>query len=475
MELLKEVIKRHIPNKAVWAYGSRVNWKASEISDLDLVVFGCNSTEIFDLREAFEESDLLTSVDVMDWGSIPENFKKNINRKYVVLQEMTRLEGWRGVKLEEVCEIVGGGTPKTKVSEYWNGKIPWITPRDLSNYSGRYIAKGARSISELGLSKSSAKLLPKGTVLLTTRAPVGYLAISEKAVSTNQGFRSLIPNKETDNLFLFYLLKQNVEYLKSQSEGTTFGELAGSTLKSLSFLFPPLTEQKAIAEILSSLDDKIDLLHRQNKTLENMAQTLFRKWFVEDVRGEWEEKKIGELAGFIKGRKPTRAENIQFECSAPQILIETFDTGKTLYSERDGTVFANSRDTLMVMDGASSGRVEIGFEGILGSTIGLYRVTDEFDYPFFIFCFFKYQEKYIKENTTGSAIPHTDKKLVSSLTLNFPNIKTVGRFDVIAESYFIKKQSNLEEIHTLENLRDTLLPKLMGGKVRIKQEKVLNG
>ncbi len=211
---------------------------------------------------------------------------------------------WKECKLGEVAEIVGGGTPKTKESEYWNGEIAWLTPRDLSNFNGRYISKGERNISKLGLAKSSAKILPKGVVLLSSRAPVGYLAIAKNEVSTNQGFRNLISNSETNNLFLFYLLKNNVEYLKSQSTGTTFGELAGSTLKSLSFYFPPLTEQKAIASVLSSLDDKIDLLHRQNKTLEAMAETLFRQWFVEKAKEDWEDGSLLEVIQLVGGGTP---------------------------------------------------------------------------------------------------------------------------------------------------------------------------
>ena len=88
-------------------------------------------------------------------------------------------KGWKKVKLGEVAEIVGGGTPKTKIKEYWNGDIPWITPRDLSGFKGKYITRGERNISKLGLDNSSAKLLPKGTALLSTRAPVGYLAIAK--------------------------------------------------------------------------------------------------------------------------------------------------------------------------------------------------------------------------------------------------------------------------------------------------------
>ena len=118
---------------------------------------------------------------------------------------------WKECKLCNVAEIVGGGTPKTKVPEYWNGEIPWLTPRDLSNFSGRYISKGERNISKLGLENSSAKILPKGAILLSSRAPVGYLAIALNEISTNQGFRSLIPNSKTNSLFLFYLLKNNVE------------------------------------------------------------------------------------------------------------------------------------------------------------------------------------------------------------------------------------------------------------------------
>ena len=193
-------------------------------------------------------------------------------------------KGWKKVRLGDVADIVGGGTPKTNIAEYWKGDIPWLTPKDLSNIKVRYIRHGGRFISKLGLESSSAKLLPKGTVLLTSRAPVGYLAIAQNNISTNQGFRSLIVKKQYDNIFIYYLLKNNINYLKSQATGTTFGELSGSTLNSLEFLFPPLPEQKAIASVLSSLDDKIELLHRENKTLEAMAETLFRQWFVKEAQ-----------------------------------------------------------------------------------------------------------------------------------------------------------------------------------------------
>jgi len=117
------------------------------------------------------------------------------------------IDGWREVSLGEIGEIVGGGTPSTKKESYYGGNISWITPKDLSTHNERYIFMGERSITEEGLANSSAKLMPKGTVLFSSRAPIGYVAIAGKELCTNQGFKSLIPkNGLADSEFLYYLL-----------------------------------------------------------------------------------------------------------------------------------------------------------------------------------------------------------------------------------------------------------------------------
>ena len=162
------------------------------------------------------------------------------------------------MKLGDVADIVGGGTPKTTVAQYWDGEVAWLTPRDLSGYKDIYISKGERNITDKGLKKSSAKLVPEGTVLLTTRAPIGYVAIAKNEVSTNQGFKSIIVNKEKAlNIFIYYWLKGNVEYLKSRGTGSTFGEVSATTLKGIEIPLPPLKEQQAIAAVLSTCDSMI--------------------------------------------------------------------------------------------------------------------------------------------------------------------------------------------------------------------------
>ena len=155
---------------------------------------------------------------------------------------------WPMVELGEICTVVGGGTPSTSTSAYWNGKIPWITPKDLSNYPYMYISKGLKSITEKGLKESSAKIVPKDTVLLSTRAPIGYVAIAKNSLSTNQGFRSLILNSRCLPEYIYYILKSKTKLLNSLGSGATFKELSGQKIKKIKIPLPSLKEQKAIVK-----------------------------------------------------------------------------------------------------------------------------------------------------------------------------------------------------------------------------------
>ncbi|MGT2907804.1 restriction endonuclease subunit S [Streptococcus dentiloxodontae] len=163
------------------------------------------------------------------------------------------------VKLSELGEIIGGGTPSTKKEEYYGGNIPWITPKDLANFGDRYIKYGNRNITSLGLENSSARILPTGSVLFSSRAPIGYVAIAANNVTTNQGFKSIIPNSNIDSLFLYYLLKFNKNKIENMGSGTTFKEVSASVVKSIEVSIPlEICEQRKIAAILGSIDDKIE-------------------------------------------------------------------------------------------------------------------------------------------------------------------------------------------------------------------------
>ena len=176
---------------------------------------------------------------------------------------------WIECKISDIGTVVGGATPSTNIHEnYENGTIPWITPKDLSTFSGRYIQRGERNITEVGLKSCSTQLLPKNTVLFSSRAPIGYVAIASNDLCTNQGFKSVIPNKNTDPNFLYYLLKYNKERIEGMGSGTTFKEVSGNTMKNITVYVPEDKKvQEKIASILASIDDKIEENERINNNL----------------------------------------------------------------------------------------------------------------------------------------------------------------------------------------------------------------
>ena len=146
---------------------------------------------------------------------------------------------WKECKISDIGTVVGGATPSTKKAEnYEGGNIAWITPKDLSNFSGRYIKHGERNITETGLKSCSTQLLPPNTILFSSRAPIGYVAIAENEVCTNQGFKSIIPNDNIDFLFLYYLLKYKKNFIEHMGSGTTFKEISGNTMKNIQVCVP---------------------------------------------------------------------------------------------------------------------------------------------------------------------------------------------------------------------------------------------
>ena len=179
------------------------------------------------------------------------------------------MDEWIECKISDIGTVVGGATPSTKKAEnFEGGNVAWITPKDLSTFRGRYIQRGERNITETGLKSCSTQILPQNTVLFSSRAPIGYVAIAANEVCTNQGFKSVIPNEATDPLFLFYLLKYNKEKIKDMGGGTIFKEVSGNIMKNIVVKVPSDREiQKKIASILGSIDDKIEENERINNNL----------------------------------------------------------------------------------------------------------------------------------------------------------------------------------------------------------------
>ncbi|SIQ99540.1 restriction endonuclease subunit S [Pontibacter lucknowensis] len=173
-------------------------------------------------------------------------------------------EGWVWIRLGGLGSIVGGGTPKADSPEFFCEEgIPWLTPADLGKHQGKYVTRGRRDITELGLAKSSAQLLPTGSVLFSSRAPIGHLAIASNPISTNQGFKSCVPYILDLNQYIFYFLKKAAKEINENASGTTFKEVSGKEVSAILVPLPPLAEQKAIVARVEELMQKIEELENQ--------------------------------------------------------------------------------------------------------------------------------------------------------------------------------------------------------------------
>jgi len=228
--------------------------------------------------------------------------KKSLKQR--LLTGKQRLAGfsseWRSISIKEMGKIIPGGTPDTLDSRYWNGNILWATPTDITNLTSRYISSTKRQITQLGLKNSSACLLPKGSVLVCTRATICELAIASNAIATNQGFKSVIPNSNFDSEFIYYLFGFNKPKFVRLACGSTFPELSKKDFENIEFLVPDKAEQTAIAQILSCADDDLSKLNKALEQLKAEKQALMQQLFGGKRRVKVDEQSLPPLQSKVK-------------------------------------------------------------------------------------------------------------------------------------------------------------------------------
>ena len=170
-------------------------------------------------------------------------------------------ESWKWVQLKSIGQIIGGGTPKTSVADYWNGDISWITPADLGKNTSKWILKGAKSITQKGLDESSAKLMPEGSIIYSSRAPIGHIAIAAHELCTNQGCKSFVPDAQfITTEWAYYMLIARTRDIQSRASGTTFKEISGKGVGETWVSLPPIAEQQRIVAKVEELLKQVDTL-----------------------------------------------------------------------------------------------------------------------------------------------------------------------------------------------------------------------
>lgn len=366
------------------------------------------------------------------------------------------------VKIKELGKVVGGATPSTRNPENWGGSIPWVTPKDLANHRERFIKKGEKSISQKGYDSCSTKMLPKGTVLFSSRAPIGYCAIAENDICTNQGFKSIIPNENTDSLFLYYLLKSNVDAIANNASGTTFLEISGKAMEEIEVAIPEdKNEQRQIAQILDAFDKKIENNLKLNDYLAETADSLFINTF-----GHLKENAVlSDIANITMGQSPTGASynNVGNGAVFYQGRGEfgwRFPTRRLFTTEPKR--MAKAGDILMSVR-APVGDLNIAYEDCC---IGRGLAGINCSYP--SFCLYLMRslcKKLNAYNSEGTVFGSINSKDLKNIEIALPNVDDIISFEdkVVPIDNLIK--FNEIENRNLSQLRDILLSKLMSGKI----------
>lgn len=193
-------------------------------------------------------------------------------------------ESWIKGTIVDLGAVVGGSTPSKSKDEYYcESGIPWITPKDLSKNKNKFIERGDIDITELGLQKSSAKVMPAGTVLFSSRAPIGYIAIAKNEVTTNQGFKSVVPNENIGTAYIYYFLKYNLEKIENMASGSTFKEVSGTTMKNIEAIIPDEIVLKEFNMLCMSLFKQQEILEEENQRLMDLRDILLPKLMSGDI------------------------------------------------------------------------------------------------------------------------------------------------------------------------------------------------
>ena len=403
-------------------------------------------------------------------------------------------------KIKDIGEVVGGATPLTKDSDNYDGDISWITPNDLSNYKDVYINRGERNITAKGLKEIGNKLLPKGTVLFSSRAPIGYVAIANQELCTNQGFKSVIPNYElVTSEYLYYTLGFYKSFIEKQGSGTTFMEVSGATMENIELPIPALEEQRRISDTLIKIDKKIALNKRMNAELEAMAKQLYDYWFVQfdfpdengnpykssggkmvynstlkrEIPAGWEVSNYGNEFDVKLGGTPSTSEdsfwkdgtinwlssgevqNFPINSSEKRITESALNGSSTEFLPKGSVLISITRYLRVTI---------LNIDACINQSVAGFAETDILKYPYTYFALSAEVPRLIKLRS-GAQQPHINKEIIEASPILLPPKRILREYYAVCSPIIDNLFKKSEEIEELTHLRDSLLPMLMNGQV----------
>jgi len=399
---------------------------------------------------------------------------------------------WQEIKLGELVDI--GSSKRVFYEDYVNSGIPFYRSKEvIEKHNGNDIS------TDLFITKDKFEQIKAkygapqaGDLLLTSVGTLGipYIVEEGEEFYFKDGNLTWFKNYKTNlyNKFLYYWIISPIgkNALDMMSIGSTQAALTIQGLKNLDFYTPPIEEQKAIASVLSSLDDKIDLLHRQNTTLERMAETLFRQWFVEEAQEDWEEVKLGEYVDCFNG---VSYKSLELNPSkVAMVTLKSFDRNGGFRLDGFKEFTGKFKEQHIVLQGdLVVAHTDITQDAeVIGNPVlvvndtryehmvismDLVKVKSKYEWLSNEFLYQMMRTREFKEHclgySNGSTVLHLSKQAIPSFEFFIPPKEKIQNYTELVKDLFAKKFMNIEQIKTLEKLRDNLLPKLMSGEVRV--------
>ena len=392
------------------------------------------------------------------------------------------MNNWQKIKIGDIGRIVTGKTPKTKIPEFWEGKIPFVTPVDLQKTKN--IQATERTVTEAGLISVRGAMLPARAICVSCIGNLGYTAMTTQQSVSNQQINSIIPNSDFDNDFVYYLMKSLWEEFKNlEGQSTTLSILNKTLFSKIEVNVPDLTTQQKIAEILSSLDDKIELNTQINHNLEEQAKAIFKSWFVDFepfggvVPDNWQKGKLKNILSLQK--RPIKAGISKDLPYLPidSIPMRTFAiTDVRPNSEAQSSLLLFDKDDILI--GAMRvyfHRVIIApFDGITRTTCFVLKPNDPAYLSFALLtCDLDSSVDFAQKTSKGSTMPYAvwDGGM-GEIDILIPPLNIAMEFNSIVFPMLRKIQDSYREVYSLQKLRDALLPKLMSGEIDVSEVEI---
>ena len=398
-------------------------------------------------------------------------------------------DDWNADILSKHVEIIGGGTPKTTIAEYWNGEIPWISVADFVG-GKRWIYDTEKHITKKGLENSSTKLLHKGQLVISARGTVGELGQVTRDMAFNQSCYGLDGKPEIDNNFLFYLLKLKVKEIQQKGHGAVFNTITMETFNQIQIPLPQIMEQQEIARVLSDLDCKIELNQRMNRTLEAVGGAVFKRWFVDFEFPNEEGKPYKSAGGKMQYNEELDKEIPEgWQVKKLDEISLNFDSKRVPLSSREREKMKGNYPYY-----GAAGILDYVNDFIFDGTFALMgedgTVIDEKGFPIMQLVrgkfwannhahvlqgkgistellFMLLKNTNVQHIVTGAVQPKINQGNMNSLKFVIPDNPCKNRLQNFINQLYAKIGANDEQSKTLTQIRDLLLPKLMSGKIRV--------